>query len=228
MLQNLFVYQSSGWQDITEKHVKVVISLIDECNNVLFEKVCPDEHIRNKIRAIIDKEMAGSYIAASDELTSIIRDERHGPLLANNHYLADNIKSARQERWINSLTKMGSKNGQAHQAPINFDQMKVGAHLSNETGVIYDIHDILKAYYKVAIKRYIDDVANLVIERNLLGSKGPVRIFTPDFIASLSTETLAYIAGEDDVTSELRQYLTAQRDRLEKVKLICAGKVAGF
>ncbi|MCJ1393301.1 hypothetical protein MMC18_006173 [Xylographa bjoerkii] len=228
VLQNLFIYQSSQWQDITEKHLRVVVSLISECNDVLFEKVCPDEHIRCKIRAMVDKEMSDSITAARDELTAIIKDERQGPLITNNHYLSDNIATARQERWINSLTKMGFKHGQVHQVPINFDQMKAGAHLSNETAAIYEIHDILKAYYKVAIKRYIDNVANMVVERNLLGLNGPVRIFTPDYVASLSTENLQYIAGEDEGTSELRQDLVAQMDRLEKAKRICAGKVVGF
>ena len=32
------------------------------------------------------------------------------------------------------------------------------AHLSNEDHAVNDIHDILKAYYKVALKRYMDNV----------------------------------------------------------------------
>ena len=204
------------------------MSIVSQCNDVLFEKVCPDEHIRNKIRAMVDREMSDSISAARDELTAIIKDERQGPLITNNHYLSDNIATARQDRWINSLTKLGFKHGQIHQMPINFDTMKAGAHLSNETAAIYEIHDNLKAYYNVAIKRYIDNVANMVVERNLLGPQGQVHIFTPDYVAGLSTDNLQYIAGEDEVTSELRQDLIAQMDRLEKAKRICAGKVIGF
>jgi len=31
-------------------------------------------------------------------------------------------------------------------------------HLSNETLAIYNIYDILKAYYKVSLKRFIDNI----------------------------------------------------------------------
>ena len=55
--------------------------------------------------------------------------------------------------------------------------MKLFLHLSNEVSVIYDIHDTLKAYYKVAIKCFIDNVKNQVIQQNLLGLSGPVNIF---------------------------------------------------
>ena len=184
--------------------------------------------MRNKIKAMVEKEMSDSISAARDELTAIIKDERENPLITNDHYYSDNVAAARQERWIASLTKMGFKNGQVHPSPINFDTMKAGAHQSNETAMIHEIHDTLKAYYGVAIKRYIDNVANMVVERNLLGSNGLVRIFTPDYVAGLSAENLQYIAGEEEATSDLRQDLLAQMDRLEKAKRICAGKVIGF
>lgn len=48
-------------------------------------------------------------------------------------------------------------------------------HLSNEDQAVRDIHDILKAYYKVAVKRFTDNVVLQVTERHLLGLEGTVR-----------------------------------------------------
>jgi hypothetical protein len=48
-------------------------------------------------------------------------------------------------------------------------------YLSNEDQAVYNIHDILKAYYKVALKRFIDTLVLQVVERHYLGNKGPVR-----------------------------------------------------
>ncbi|KAH8425300.1 uncharacterized protein LDX57_003057 [Aspergillus melleus] len=89
-------------------------------------------------------------------------------------------------------------------------------HLSNEDQAVFDIHDILKAYYKVALKRFSDNVILQVTERYLLGSKGPVRILSPELISELSDVELADIASENFATASLRFELQTRADRLRR------------
>ena len=77
-----------------------------------------------------------------------------------------------------------------------------------------DIHDTLKAYYKVAIKRFSDSVVNSVVESDLLGASGPLRLLTPEYIGSLSDEELDNMAAETSLTSTARTELTARTERL--------------
>ena len=222
VVETLFKHQTSPWQEIGGAHIEEVIKIIEECNNVLFKKVCADEVVRDRIRARLDAKMDISYEVAREELRRLLSDEREGALLTNNHYFAENLNAARADRWINNLKKMGLKDGQ--QTTINFHQMKSTLPISNEESAILDIHDTLKAYYKVAIKRFIDNVKVQTIERNLLGPLGPVSIFSPEYVSILDDEEVASIAGEDYATSNRRTDLKLQISRLEKARKICSGK----
>jgi hypothetical protein len=61
---------------------------------------------------------------------------------------------------------------------------------------VNDIHDILKAYHTVALKRFTDDVIFQVTERLILGIGGPLRTFSPDYVGELQDSDPADIAGE--------------------------------
>lgn len=58
--------------------------------------------------------------------------------------------------------------------------------LSNDDQTVYDIHGMLKAYYKVAIKRFTDNVVIQITERHILGAEGPVKFLSPESIGGLS------------------------------------------
>jgi hypothetical protein len=89
-------------------------------------------------------------------------------------------------------------------------------HLSNEDQATFDMHDILKSYYKVAVKRFIDNVVIQVVERHYLGSDGPVKQFCPEYVVGLSDPVLSNIAAEDFVVSMARADLNAKLERLQK------------
>lgn len=89
-------------------------------------------------------------------------------------------------------------------------------HLSNEDQVAYDIHDILKAYYKVELERFCGNMVVQVTERHLLGHEGPVKVLSPELVAGLSDLELADVASENFATSSLKAELQARADRLRK------------
>ena len=96
---------------------------------------------------------------------------------------------------------------------MDLAQMVKGIHLSNEDQAVYDIHDTLKAYYKVALKRFSDNVVIQVVERILLGPEGPIRILSSDMIGDLSDAELMDLAGENFVTSTSRNDLENKLER---------------
>ena len=223
VIETLFIHQTKKWEEIAKKHVNKVVEYVRNCNDMIMDKICGDPIVHNKLLARIREEMGTSIEHAYEELAAILTDERTPPLLTNNRYLADSLAEARHSRFIHRLEKMGFVNGSEYHGIVDFDSMKTN-HLTNETSAVYEIHDMLQAYYKVAIRRFIDNVANQVIERNLLGPRGPISIFNPEWVTGLSVEDLAFIAGGDETTTELRQELTAQLARLDKARRICAGK----
>lgn len=80
-------------------------------------------------------------------------------------------------------------------------------HLSNEDQAVHDIYDILKAYYKAAVKRLTDNVVVQVRERHLLASEGPVKILPPEWIGEFSDIELAKVGSENLATSSSRNEL---------------------
>ncbi|KAI9045151.1 P-loop containing nucleoside triphosphate hydrolase protein [Aspergillus affinis] len=109
---------------------------------------------------------------------------------------------------------MGIQEGKAQR--IDFSKIMTQVHLSNEDQAVYDIHDIIKSYYKVALKRFSDNVVLQVAERHLLGPEGPVKILSPELIGELSDAELADIASENFATASLRVELQTRADRLRR------------
>ena len=220
----LFRHQTQYWEEIAEQHIAKIIQIINDGNDALFDRSCPDKAIRKKIRNRIDPEISDSFSKAWEELHGILRDERSGPLQTTNHYFADNLAKAGNERFIAALRKLGFRDGIA--APINFAAMTGLVHLSNEASAIHHIHDTVKAYYKVALKRSIDNVNVQCVERNLLGPEGPVNIFNPEYVGDLSAGDVAAIAAEDFATSSTREELKQQIGRLDEARKIISGRGA--
>ncbi|KAG0152948.1 hypothetical protein PDIDSM_1907 [Penicillium digitatum] len=142
-------------------------------NQQVFAKIITDNDVREKIEGVLSQPGEETYRQAHDQLLMIVNDERGGILQTVNHYFADTLSSIRQERVIARLEGLGLQDG------FGFDMKIVlkGVHLSNDQQAVFDIHDILKAYYKVAMKRFMDNVIVQVSERYIVGEEGPVKCF---------------------------------------------------
>jgi hypothetical protein len=108
---------------------------------------------------------------------------------------------------------------------LNFDAVAKGIHISNEDQAVFDIHDYLKAYYKVALKRFTDNIVLQVTERIILGPEGAVKLLCPDYVGDLGDNELMDLAGESFATSSLRNELVAKSEKF-KAALVLARKEA--
>ena len=96
--------------------------------------------------------------------------------------------------------------------------------MSNTQHTVCEIHDILKAYYKVARKRFVDNVIMQAADFMLVtGPNNPLKILCPQFVSSLSDEQLEEIAGEDVGVRRRRTALAKEVKDLEIGKKILAG-----
>ncbi|KAF3402392.1 Interferon-induced GTP-binding protein Mx1 [Talaromyces pinophilus] len=97
------------------------------------------------------------------------------------------------------------------------------ANEENDESAVYDIHDIVKSYYKVAMKRFLDNVIIQVIERHVLGPNTPLRLFSSDFVDDSEDDQVKFIAAESSSTSMARSDLTTKLERLQKALDIAHG-----
>lgn len=88
--------------------------------------------------------------------------------------------------------------------------------MNNEDHVIQDLHDILQSYYKVALKRFVDNMCMHAADHHLItGPDTPLKLFSSAFIASMTPEQIEDIAGEDAVTKRKRLALKKEMRELE-------------
>jgi hypothetical protein len=80
--------------------------------------------------------------------------------------------------------------------------------MSNISHVVQSIHDILKSYYKVARKRFADNLCMQAADFYLVtGPSSPLKLFSPNFVSGLTKQQLEDIAGEDAVLKRKRAAL---------------------
>lgn len=212
VLENLFRQQSSPWENVTKKYLGAVISAVQEFNKGILQNLVPDEELREKLKSKLSPGENMVTTIAHDQLSTILKDERGGILQTVNHYFADTLSSIRQDRVLARLEAAGVRDGYA----TSLANIMKSVHLSNEDQAINDIHDILKAYYKVALKRYTDNVVIQITERLILGPNGPVKALSSDMVGDLRDDELTDIAGENFVTASARNELLAKSDRLQQ------------
>ena len=93
--------------------------------------------------------------------------------------------------------------------------------MSNKEHNVRDLHDILKAYYKVARKRFVDNLCMQASNYFLVtGPDAPLKLFNPTFVSRLTAEQLEEIAGEDAAVKRRRKVLGKEIQNLEAGKKI--------
>lgn len=109
-----------------------------------------------------------------------------------------------------------SFNAGEHGQVVKISSINSSHHMSNAEHTVRDLHDILKSYYKVARKRFVDDVCKQAADYHLIaGPDTPIKVFSPTYVQDLSAEQLESIAGEDVFTRRRRAELKTQIANLE-------------
>ena len=115
---------------------------------------------------------------------------------------------SRQKRIKTSLQNHTFVAGRPDRPAIYLDQIYLHHPMSNTKHTIHEIHDILQSYYKVARKRFVDNICMQAADFHLVnGPENPLKLFSPQFVSSLSNEQLEEIAGEDTALHRKRTAL---------------------
>lgn len=200
LLVRLFRQQTNNWEQITGDYLEKVVCHITEYTKLECRRTEEDETIRSCLQSLILSRIEKANAAAQDRLKDMLTDERGGILQTVNHYFAETLEKIRKERLLARVQNLNIQDGfSVPDAAVVTEAL----HLSNEDQAVIDIHDVLKAYYKVAIKRFGDYVVIAVVER-MLGEQEALKFFSSEYVGSLSDTELAEIAAENYTTSTAR------------------------
>ncbi|GFF25411.1 interferon-induced GTP-binding protein Mx1 [Aspergillus udagawae] len=225
LLGELFHEQSSRWGDIARDHVTTIADLVSRFIQSASAFVIKDTNARENILRIIVAKLDENAECASHELSKLLDDEAGCPITYN-HYYTDNVQRARNSRLRQDLgTSLNNAinedwNGRFHVSNSSDEISRLVASLQNH-GVIVDMEDRacyeaqidLDAYYKVAMKTFVDNVCRQVIERHIL-AKLPT-VFNPMTIATFADEDLVHLAAESPKLSKRRVEAIQLQEALE-------------
>ena len=135
------------------------------------------------------------------------------------HWLT-NAPSSRQDRMFSAMQEV-SINDSTHGSVVRLSDAKLTHPMSNTEHIVRDIHDILQSYYKVARKRFVDNVVKQATGHFLVtGCETPLNLFSPTYVSTLTTEELEHIVGEAPRMKRERARLTKEIASLTEAKTI--------
>lgn len=226
--------QTSGWKMIAFNALERAERTIDEVNVSLFEKICPDVRLRVKLQSWLYDDFQEAIRDARAELKGLLESETAGYLYSF-HPVMEFMKHQNRQSRIRAILQVQivkdpeTPTHRAGNVPLKVgtitSEVLVSSILTNDAELVavLNTHDSLAAYYDVAMYRFIDNFALQVVERHLLGPRGPLRLFNSDYVierlyGEQNAAALNELAGEDPDVAAKRVKLEAERASLEASK----------
>ncbi|KAI9684586.1 MAG: hypothetical protein M1822_005674 [Bathelium mastoideum] len=208
--------QSNKWEALAMGYTSDIVAMVHEYIVNLLAHLCADENVRSQLLAILLDSLVERYRKGLKQTRSLLEVEREGTPLTVNHYFNENLEKHRQMRRASALSSKVVESTEYGQVVRLEDLTKSEPALGNTKHIVREMHDILRAYYKVALKRFADTVCMQAADYCLVsGPESPVRLFGPNFVMTLTEEKLEDIAGEDVGLKRRRRQLTKEIEDLE-------------
>ncbi|KAK1996184.1 vacuolar sorting protein VPS1 [Colletotrichum falcatum] len=194
LLAELFHEQSGPWRQIAEDHISGVVDSVGKWR------------------------LENCRTHAFDELHKILLDEERHPITYN-HYYTNNIQKARSDYHksalkdaIHPVVSSWDKSLDLKSCPGDCDRLvdalqpKICVNMDQQA--CEEALAGLNAYYKVAMKTFIDNVCKQVVERHILVPLP--EIFCPTTVSQFSDDDLLRIGSEPETEVNRRQKLIAE------------------
>jgi len=159
-----------NWEHLAGQYVTKVTTMVYHFCNIILTRLCPEERVMIAHWALLLDKLIQRYRKLVEYVRFILRTERSGNLLTTNHYFGETLNKWRSECNVEPIESYAFGSGNASRR----------APLSNMEHTVRDIHDILKSYYKVARKRFVDNVGIQGTDFHLIiGTDTPLLVFSP-------------------------------------------------
>ncbi|KAF2195597.1 hypothetical protein K469DRAFT_744134 [Zopfia rhizophila CBS 207.26] len=174
-----------------------------------------DDQVSKRLLNLLLDGLLEKYSKSLVQAKFLLDVELLGVPMTLNHYFNDNLEKRRQQRmksaWISK-----SLNDCKHGSVVPLNLIMQNHPMNNADHTIRDMHDILYAYYKVARKRFVDNVCMHAVGYHLIhGPDTPLKLFSPSFVLELTQGQLQEIAGEDSSLKRKRAQLKKEIQDLE-------------
>ncbi|TGO28756.1 hypothetical protein BPAE_0023g00210 [Botrytis paeoniae] len=215
LIGDLFRVQSKPWGKISKTHLQDIWAKARGHLEDILSSLMDSETYMALLMLYVDSLMEKLLKKATDELDRLFRD-RHRHAITYNHYFTETVQkisdARNQKRLLEVLEKVFplDEYNQTRTGPGNLSticSMVSGSIPDMDTRASIELLDHLEAFYKVAMKTFVDNVSVQVIEASIVDNLADV--FNPLAVAQMTSELVSQIAAES-------QENQTQRERLEK------------
>ncbi|KAM3528108.1 hypothetical protein MY4038_006066 [Beauveria bassiana] len=217
VVTELFKELSSPWSKIAESHVQKVWEAVRLSLSHLVTHIADTTTVKAILTRVFEPKLDFLRKALYEKLSGLLKPHQNGHLITYNHYFTATLQNIRRERERSRVMALFTKEfGQISMSSktivsrsIDFEGFVDRLVLPQEPDMDHfsacEAIDFLDAYYKVALKRFVDDVAVEVIEACLLEKLSD--IMDPSSIFMMSQAEVAGIAAETEESRAAREEL---------------------
>ncbi|PHH91530.1 hypothetical protein CDD83_76 [Cordyceps sp. RAO-2017] len=231
IVSDLFKEQSSPWKAITEAHATEVWNAAELFMRHLITHVADITTAKAVLDKIVEPKLDCILKSLCDKVSGLLKSHKCGHPITYNHHFTDSLQKIRLQRLTSEATcVLNDAFGDVSLDSTSYVSQKVDfgellrrlvrertQNINHYTA--FEALDCLDAYYKVALKRFIDDVAVEVIETCLVAQLGG--ILSPLAAFMMSQDEVAQIAGETEETRTARGNLEGKLNILRSGAEIC-------
>ncbi|KAL2140436.1 hypothetical protein VTI28DRAFT_3819 [Corynascus sepedonium] len=229
---DLFREQCRPWEAIARRHVEKVWGAASRFVKIVVEHAADASTAKALRRLVIDPAMGKILEEMRAKTTELLSPHRSGHPITYNHYFTETLQKVRGSRQhkkspaeilrtffnVSHLEPRQHLSGYYNLSALA-ESLEECRELNMRRFAANEALDCLNAYYKVAMKRFIDDVAVEVIEAKLMTTLN--NILSPMSVYEMSANDVARIAGESEETRAERDQLNKQLDVLRNGLATC-------
>lgn len=228
VLCGAFKEQSKRWILIAKTYAGQCIRIVHRFIRAVLNQVCPDG-VDDEIWSLIADETIARYRVSMRMAIHLTHVETTLNPYTLSHYYSGEVQKARLDRLSKRLREICREpSGKSWSSNVvTIDLAALGQTKLDESNVDHvknEIHDTLRAYYKVAKKRFLDNLYLQAVDYSLLnGDKSPLKVFSQEWVVGLNAEQLAMLVGDSARTKAQRMRLQTRSVDLEKAIKVLKG-----
>ncbi|KAI9728686.1 MAG: hypothetical protein M1828_002792 [Chrysothrix sp. TS-e1954] len=224
IIGDLFFQQAKPWKGLVDRYSDDILKAVQNCLELVMSHATDSATSNALRREVIDPAMASYADKLRTKTAEILRPHESGHAVTYNHYFSDTVQKARRAHLSKArVSQINQFFGRqpADSSLINQDfyagNLSASINQPNEVDLedfgCSEAIDCMMAYYKVAMKVFVDNFASLCIEQCLLNVLSDT--FSPESVIKLDDAAITRIAAETDASNAERKRTMTRLKTLE-------------